>query len=101
MATESRAMQAEIADEICGVAQHHQRRRRRRPPAALTVIVIIAASGILASAQQPTPGELGIKYLIYQQQIWMAGNSAGAWEYMADRGSATANHYDHVHVSVY
>ena len=44
--------------------------------------------------------ELGITYVIYQQQIWMAGNPTSQWKTMADRGSRTANHYDHVHVSV-
>ncbi|MDQ1640746.1 MAG: hypothetical protein QOJ90_97, partial [Actinomycetota bacterium] len=27
--------------------------------------------------------------------------SSEGWRPMADRGSTTANHYDHVHVSVY
>jgi SH3-like domain-containing protein len=49
---------------------------------------------------QSRAGELGITYIIYEQQIWMAGSPAGAWEWMEDRGGATANHYDHVHVSV-
>jgi len=44
--------------------------------------------------------ELGVSYVIYQQQIWMAGDPASQWKAMADRGSPTANHYDHVHVSV-
>jgi uncharacterized protein YraI len=43
---------------------------------------------------------LGVTYVIYQQRIWMAGDPAGRWKFMADRGGATANHYDHVHVSV-
>lgn len=40
---------------------------------------------------------LNVKYVIWKQRIWMPGMG---WKYMADRGSATANHYDHVHVSV-
>ncbi len=41
--------------------------------------------------------ELGVDYLIYQQRIL---NSAdGAWKTMENRGSATANHMDHVHVN--
>jgi hypothetical protein len=27
--------------------------------------------------------------------------SSEGWRYMSDRGSTTANHYDHVHVSVF
>ena len=44
--------------------------------------------------------ELGVTYVIYQQQIWLAGNPTSQWRSMEDRGSKTANHYDHVHVSV-
>ena len=40
-----------------------------------------------------------IKYLIWRQRIWMPGS--GTWRAMSDRGSVTANHYDHVHISVY
>lgn len=38
---------------------------------------------------------LGIKYVIYRQRI----NFGSGWESMEDRGGATANHMDHVHVS--
>jgi len=44
--------------------------------------------------------ELGVTYVIYQQQIWLAGNPTSQWKAMEDRGSRTANHFDHVHVSV-
>jgi uncharacterized protein YraI len=44
--------------------------------------------------------ELHVSYVIYQQRIWLAGNPTGQWRTMEDRGSRTANHYDHVHVSV-
>lgn len=44
--------------------------------------------------------ELNVTYVIYQQRIWMAGNPTSQWKLMEDRGSTTANHYDHVHVSV-
>jgi hypothetical protein len=43
---------------------------------------------------------LHVTYVIYQQKIWMAGSPTSQWKPMADRGSRTANHYDHVHVSV-
>ena len=43
--------------------------------------------------------ELHVKYVIYQQRIWLAGHP-GQWRLMEDRGSRTQNHYDHVHVSV-
>jgi hypothetical protein len=45
--------------------------------------------------------ELGVSYLIYAQQIWSVERSGEGWRGMEDRGSTTANHYDHVHVTTY
>ncbi|MEO9325450.1 hypothetical protein ABFT23_18300 [Nocardioides sp. C4-1] len=45
--------------------------------------------------------ELGVSYLIYSQQIWSVQRSGEGWRGMSDRGSMTANHYDHVHVTTY
>ncbi|MGJ7439705.1 SH3 domain-containing protein [Aquipuribacter sp. MA13-6] len=67
---------------------------------AVDIMVSGEAGWEISRFLQARAGELGISYLIYEQQYWPAGSSAGAWEYMEDRGSATANHYDHVHVSV-
>jgi len=39
--------------------------------------------------------DFGVKYVIWQQRY----NDGSGWSAMEDRGSATANHYDHVHVS--
>ncbi|HET9647966.1 MAG TPA: SH3 domain-containing protein [Microlunatus sp.] len=44
---------------------------------------------------------LGVSEVIYSQQIWTVQRSGEGWRSMPDRGSATANHYDHVHVTVY
>src|SRR5919107_2001091 len=41
--------------------------------------------------------ELGVEYVIWQQRILTSPD--GVWKAMADRGSATANHMDHVHVN--
>jgi hypothetical protein len=38
---------------------------------------------------------LGVTYVIWQQRY----NDGNGWSMMEDRGSTTANHYDHVHVS--
>nr|WP_257910083.1 hypothetical protein [Janibacter limosus] len=46
---------------------------------------------------QQNAGSLNIKYIIWQQRIWFPNGSS---KMMSDRGSATQNHYDHVHVSV-
>ncbi|MCD4534567.1 mucin-2 protein [Nocardioides sp. cx-169] len=45
--------------------------------------------------------ELGVSYLIYSQRIWSVERSGEGWRAMSDRGSSTANHYDHVHVTTY
>lgn len=42
-------------------------------------------------------GTHNISYVIWKQQIY--GDWNQAWTMMEDRGSVTANHYDHVHVS--
>ncbi|MBP2621024.1 LysM peptidoglycan-binding domain-containing protein [Streptococcus panodentis] len=46
----------------------------------------------------------GISYVIWQQQFYSPYESiygpANTWNSMPDRGSATENHYDHVHVSM-
>ncbi|RKS09733.1 hypothetical protein DFP74_5476 [Nocardiopsis sp. Huas11] len=44
-------------------------------------------------------GRLGVKYIIWEQRIWQP--TTGQWKPMGDRGSATENHYDHVHISSY
>lgn len=54
----------------------------------------------LAAHLQAMAGTLHITYLIWRQRIWYPGSPSSAWQPMADRGSTTANHYDHVHVSV-
>jgi LysM repeat protein len=41
--------------------------------------------------------ELGVDYIIWEQRI--LNSPDGVWKAMADRGSATANHMDHPHVS--
>ena len=45
--------------------------------------------------------ELNISYLIYSQKIWSVDRGGEGWRSMSDRGSTTANHYDHVHVTTY
>ena len=45
--------------------------------------------------------ELGVSYVIFSQNIWSVDRGGEGWRGMSDRGSTTANHYDHVHVSTY
>ena len=51
----------------------------------------------IAAWVQSHVGEFNVKYIIWRQRYWEPGSS---WDPMEDRGSPTANHYDHVHVTV-
>ncbi len=54
----------------------------------------------IAKWARANASELGVIEVIYQQKIWTTQRSGDGWRSMSDRGSATANHYDHVHLSV-
>jgi hypothetical protein len=54
----------------------------------------------VAAFLQKNRAKLGIEYLIWKQRIWRPATSAG-WRGMSNRGSPTANHMDHVHVTTY
>lgn len=41
--------------------------------------------------------KLGVKYVIWKQRI----DQGSGWSGMSDRGGITANHFDHVHISMY
>jgi peptidoglycan DL-endopeptidase CwlO len=43
--------------------------------------------------------QLGVMYVIWQQRIYNLARPG--WRTMSDRGGITANHYDHVHISMY
>ncbi len=51
----------------------------------------------IAAFVQSHVSQFDVKYIIWRQRYWEPGAS---WELMEDRGSITANHYDHVHVTV-
>lgn len=42
-----------------------------------------------------------LNYVIYEQAIFSVERGGEGWRGMENRGSTTANHFDHVHVSVY
>jgi hypothetical protein len=44
--------------------------------------------------------ELDLFDVLWSQHIWTPVRSSEGWRSMPDRGSSTANHYDHVHISV-
>jgi len=43
---------------------------------------------------------LGVMYIIWDQKVWASYLQSAGWRPMADRGSYTANHFDHVHISL-
>jgi uncharacterized protein YgiM (DUF1202 family) len=45
--------------------------------------------------------EFNLYDIIYSQKIFTQERASEGWRSMEDRGSTTANHYDHVHVAVY
>ncbi len=66
--------------------------------------IMVGATGLgtqIAEFLRANAAELHLYDVIWSQQIWTPVRSAEGWRYMPDRGSTTANHYDHVHVSTY
>ena len=55
----------------------------------------------IAAFLQAHAFELDIFDVIWRQHIWTTQRAGDGWRSMPSRGSATANHYDPVHVSVY
>lgn len=64
---------------------------------ALDFMVETATGNALADYVLANRSAFGVKYVIWRQRY----NEGGGWSMMTDRGSVTANHYDHVHVSFY
>lgn len=54
----------------------------------------------LADYVQAHAERLGVSYVIWAQRIWNIARASEGGRPMADRGSPTANHMDHVHVSL-
>ena len=55
----------------------------------------------IAAWAQANASRLGIMYIIYRQRIWDIRMASSGWVTMPDRGGITANHFDHVHISVF
>ncbi|MFD0684193.1 coiled-coil domain-containing protein [Actinomadura fibrosa] len=72
---------------------------------------MVTTGGVMATGSAQSLGDrtaayaishasaLGIKYIIWRQRIYDL-RSPG-WRAMENRGGVTANHYDHVHISVF
>ena len=52
----------------------------------------------IADWVQARAGSFGVTHIIWYQHIWTPYRPY--WRPMADRGGATANHMDHVHVAL-
>ena len=61
----------------------------------------VALGNAIAAFLQAHASELHIYDILWRQHIWTPVRASEGWRLFADRGSATANHYDHVHASVY
>ncbi|WP_340540697.1 hypothetical protein [Nocardioides sp. GXZ039] len=68
---------------------------------AVDIMVSGAEGQAVADFVRKYYAELGVSYVIYAQHIWSVERSGEGWRGMEDRGSVTANHYDHVHVTTY
>lgn len=68
---------------------------------AVDIMISGETGWAIAEMLRDNHAALGIEYLIYAQKIWSVDRSGEGWRGMSNRGSATANHYDHVHVTVY
>jgi hypothetical protein len=73
------------------------RSRQSDHPAGLAVDFMMtgARGDRLAACALANRAALGVDYVIWKQRI----NYGDGWEAMEDRGGATENHFDHVHVS--
>ncbi|MFB4305372.1 coiled-coil domain-containing protein [Actinomadura sp. GTD37] len=72
---------------------------------------MVTTGGVMASGSAQAQGDraaqyaishasaLGIKYVIWRQRIY--DMRSPGWRAMENRGGVTANHYDHVHISVF
>lgn len=72
---------------------------------------MVTTGGVMATGSARAQGDqaaqyaishasaLGIKYVIWRQRIY--DMRSPGWRMMSNRGGNTANHYDHVHISVF
>jgi hypothetical protein len=68
---------------------------------ALDIMISGAAGWEVAEFVRANAGALGVSEVLFSQKIWTVDRGGEGWRWMEDRGSSTANHYDHVHVTVY
>lgn len=59
----------------------------------------VALGNAIADFLRAHAAELNLYDILWRQQIWTPVRSSEGWRSMSSRGSATADHYDHVHVA--
>ena len=59
-----------------------------------------ATGDAVANWARSNASKYGITEVIWNQRIWTTQRASEGWRMMSDRGSATANHRDHVHITV-
>ncbi len=67
---------------------------------ALDIMSSGALGAAIADYVRAHASDFGVSEVIFAQRIWSPLRGSEGWRAMEDRGSSTANHYDHVHVSV-
>lgn len=55
----------------------------------------------IATWARANAADLGINYVIWDQHIWNVTRDKEGWRYMASRGGDSANHKNHVHITVF
>ena len=68
---------------------------------AIDIMVSGAEAWAIAEFLRANYNSFDINYVIHARRIWSVDRAGEGWRAMEDRGSPTANHEDHVHVSVY
>lgn len=68
---------------------------------AVDIMVSGARGWQVAEFVRENYAELGVSYAIHARNIWSVQRAGEGWRDMEDRGSVTANHYDHVHVTTF
>jgi hypothetical protein len=68
---------------------------------ALDIMITGATGDEIAAYVRANSKALGVSEVIWEQRIWTVERSSEGWRPMEDRGSTTANHMDHVHVTTY
>ncbi len=66
---------------------------------AVDIMVSGSLGWQVAKYVRANAGRLGVTEVIYSRRIWTTQRASEGWRWMSDRGSTTANHYDHVHVT--